>query len=175
MAFTTEAPWLRRELSESEMRQVMLDSISDKACWQVGKYLGSMLYMDFGGIIQIRPVVSKRAIQAGEARLGIRDCFWRLADGGRVIVDSESITDDNAAEKLKYLEGVFLRNFLVRESNMVDLVFSNHVVLSLDTSNMYETEDNIAEFVAPNGRIYTIGPNGAFFLSDEVDTARFVQ
>ncbi|MBP7580997.1 MAG: hypothetical protein KA757_08320 [Vogesella sp.] len=175
MAFTTKAPWLERELSESEMRQVMLDQISDKVCWQVGKYLGSMLYMDFGGIIQIRPGVSKRAIQVGEAMLGIRDCFWRLADGSRVIVDSESITDDNAAEKLKYLEGVFLRNFLVRESNMVDLVFSNHVVLSLDTSNQYEAEDHIAEFVAPNGRIYTIGPGGAFSLSDEVDTARFVR
>jgi hypothetical protein len=173
MTFTTEAPWRGRELSESEMRQVMLDQISDKVCWRVGKYLGSMLYMDFGGVIQTRTV--RRTILLGEATLGIRDCFWILADGGRVIVDSESITDENVAEKLKCLEGVFLRNLVVRESNTVDLVFSNYVVLSLDTSNKYDAEDDIAEFVAPNGRIYTIRPDGSFFLSDEVDTARFVQ
>ena len=173
MAFTTEAPWLGRELSESEMRQVMLDQISDKVCWRVGKYLGSMLYMDFGGVIQTRTV--RRTILVGEATLGIRDCFWILADGGRVIVDSESITDDNAAEKLKCLEGVFLCNFVVRESNMMDLVFSNNVVLSLDASNKYEAEDDIAEFVAPNGRIYTIRPDCVFFLAGEVDTARFVR
>lgn len=174
MAFTTDAPWPSQHLTESEMRHAILDQITDKACWRVGKYVGSMLYMDFGGEVQIS-TVRQGLVRQGEAMLGIRDCFWTLSDEGQMIVDSEAISDENASEKLKCIEGALLHDFAVHESVAVDFVFSNNVVLSLDTTNRYATDDDIAEFVAPDGRIYTIRPDGMLFLSDEVSKTRFVR
>jgi hypothetical protein len=174
MAFTTEAPWPSQQLTESAMRQAILDQITEKACWRVGKYLGSMLYLDFGGEIQI-PSMRQGMIRQGEAMLGIRDCYWGLSSQAEVIVDSETISDDNASEKLKGIEGMLLRDFIVHEAIAVDFVFSNNVVLSLDTTNRYVTDDDIAEFTAPDGRIYTIKPDGKLYLSDEVSKARFAQ
>ncbi|MFL9923498.1 hypothetical protein PQR62_04425 [Herbaspirillum lusitanum] len=174
MVFTTLAPWRRQQLSERGMRQAILDHVADKVCWRIGKYLGSMLYMDFGGEVQITNV-RKGLIRQGEAMLGIRDCFWSLSSEAQVIVDSESISDENASEKLSCIEGAYLRDFAVHESVAVDFIFSSNVVLSLNTTNRYATDDDIAEFVAPDGRIYIIRPDGILFLSDEVSKIRFVR
>lgn len=174
MAFTVQAPWSSRELSQTAMQQAILGQVADKTCWRIEKYLGSMLYLDFGGEIAV-PTVRQGTILQGEAMLGIRDCYWNLFRDGQTIVDSESISDDNACEKLSCIKGVRLSDFAVHEGLTVDFIFSNNVVLSLDTTNKYSTDSDIAELVMPDGKIYIIRPDGRLFLSDEVSKARFAQ
>lgn len=171
MTRTAKASWPSQQLNESEMRQAILDQITEMACWRVGKYLGSMLYMDFGGEVLSRSIFGDLII-LGEATLGIRDCYWRLSNQAEVIVTSETISDDNASEKLKYIEGMYLRDFVVREVE-VDFVFSNNLVLSLDTRNRNEADSRIAEFTAPDGKIYYIEPDGRLYLDDVVSMDRF--
>ena len=174
MAHTRQAPWPSQRLSEEEMRTAILNQVLDKACWRGAKYLGSMLYFDLGGKIEI-PSVRQGVIVQGEAMLGIRDCYWTLLHNKQVITDSDSIGDEDALEKLGCVQQTFLCDFVVPEPGLVNFVFTGHVVFSLDTTNRYTTQDDIAEFVAPDGKIYTITPMGDFYLSDEVSTIRFAQ
>lgn len=172
MAFTQKAPWSSKQLTSSAMRRAVVDSVAGKSCWRVEKYLGSMLYMDFGGVLQV-PSIRKGIIPQGEAMLGVRDCYWTLSRQQNLIVNSEIISDENALERLSCLNRTFLCDFVLHEGATADFVFSNNVVLSLDTTNKNLTEDDIAEFVAPDGRIYAIRPNGQLFLTDFVSKARF--
>ncbi|MET3109437.1 hypothetical protein AAKU67_003974 [Oxalobacteraceae bacterium GrIS 2.11] len=174
MALTSQAPWPSRRLTRDEMRAALVEQVSNRACWRCGKYLGSMLYFDFGGKVEI-PSMRQGVISQGEAILGVRDCYWSLLSKNQLVIDSDSISDDNAIENLRCLQGTFLCDFLVPEPGHVNFVFSGGVVLSLDTTNRYATRDNIAEYVAPDGRIYTITPQGHFYLSDEVSKIRFTQ
>lgn len=174
MAQIVHAPWANRRLTKNEMRNTLIAKLANKPCWQCGKYLGSMLYFDFGLKVVI-PSSRQGSITQGEATLGIRDCYWKFLYKGAQIVDSDSINDENATKKLSSLLDVILCDFTVSEPGFVSLHFSNDVVLSLDVTNRYATEDLIAEIITPDGFIYTITPRGHFYLSDEVSKIRFSQ
>lgn len=174
MALTNQAPWRRRRLSKDEFRTVIVNQVSSKACWRCSKYLGSMLTFDFGGKVSI-PSFRGGVIEAGETTLGIRDCYWKLLKNGHIITDSDSITDETAAELLACMRGAKLCDFVVSESGYADFLFSNNMTLSLDTTNRYDTQDHIAHLTTSDGRIYEVTPRGYVYLSDKVSVARFAQ
>lgn len=49
MSLVDIAPWPRKRLSrEKKFEFNLVENLIDRACWRCGKYLGSMLYFDFG-------------------------------------------------------------------------------------------------------------------------------
>lgn len=172
MPFTKKAPWSEKIMSDQSMRFSILESTREKKCWQVKNYFGSMLHMDFGKRISLPGVREKNIIQ-GEAILGIRDCFWSLYFGKKFIIDSDSIDEVNAERALKVLIDKNLVD-ISRSSNLtMDFIFSHDISLSIDITNRYNADDDIAEFIAPDGKIYAIQSNGTSILQDEVSVVRF--
>jgi hypothetical protein len=172
MSLTDQAPWAARRIGGEEMRAVLIDNMAGKQCWRWGKYLGSMLFFDFGKRIVI-PSVRRGVIEAGEATLGVRDCYWELCESDSVITDSVSVDD----ETMQKLEDIMIEAELVdlavdKGRDSVNLLFSNSIVLKLDTSNRNKTADYIAEFTLPSGKIYSITPKGNFILLGRVSTPR---
>lgn len=172
MSLTDQAPWAARRIGREGMRAVIIDNMAGKKCWRWGKYLGSMLFFDFGKRIVI-PSVRGGVIEAGEATLGIRDCYWELCENDSVITDSVSVDDD----AMRKLEGIMIDAELIdlakdKKHNSMHLLFSNLIVLKLDTSNQNKTGDYIAELTLPCGKIYSITPKGNFILSARVSAPR---
>jgi hypothetical protein len=172
MSLTNQAPWAARRIGVGEMRAVLIDNMAGKQCWRWGKYLGSMLFFDFGKRIVI-PSVRGGVIEAGEATLGIRDCYWEFCEGDSIITDSVSVDD----ETMQKLEDIMLEAELIdlasdKRQESLNLLFSNSIELKLDTSNKNKTGDYIAEFTLPRGEIYSITPKGNFILSGRVSTPR---
>lgn len=172
MLFTSQASWPSRRLAKDKLRVSIADQMRGKFCWQCSRYLGSMLSFDFGEKVLI-PSMRRGEIEQGEATLGIRDCYWKLSNGSLPVTDSESINDENAVELLSCIKGAELNDLIVPELGFLNLMFSNDLILSLDTTNRYATRDHIAEFVFPDGRIYDVTPRGHFYLSDQVSSVRF--
>ncbi|MDP2367209.1 hypothetical protein [Rhodoferax sp.] len=171
MLLTSRALWPRRRLARDEVRAEILNQMRTLPCWQCGKYLGSMLVFDFGEKV-IVPGMRGRQIAQGEATLGVRDCYWKLAQGRQTIADSNSIDDESAADLLLCVQGAEICDLVVSKPDFIDLKFSNNVTLSLDTTNRNETQDCIAEFVVPDGRIYEVTRRGHYYLSGQVSTVR---
>jgi hypothetical protein len=172
MQLTIQAPWTNRRIAENELRAEITGQMRGKHCWQCGKYSGSMLFFDFGGKVSI-PSMRRGQIEQGEATLGIRDGYWQLLNGSLTVTDSELIDDENAVELLSCIQGAQLYDLVTPTPGFLNLVLSNNLTLSLDTTNRYATSDHIAEFVLPDGRIYDVTPRGHFYLSDKVSTVRF--
>ena len=174
MQLTSKAAWPSRRLTKNEFRDALVVAMKGRDCWRVGKYLGSMLYFDFGARIMV-PSRRSGPTEQGEAILGIRDCYWMLYKNRQLITDSDLIEDESANQKLDCLNGVHLFDFEVLKNGEISFIFSNHLALNVDTTNRYATQDCIAEMIAPDGRIYTITPRGHFYLSDEISNYRRVE
>ncbi len=174
MPFTKKAPWSEKVMSDQAMRLSILESIREKKCWHVENYLGSMLHMDFGNRISLPSARGNNIIQ-GEAILGIRDCFWSLSVSKEIIINSDSIDEINAQGVMSILVGKNLIDIDRGSDLTVDFIFSDDIFLSVDTTNKYNASDDIVEFIAPDGKIYSIQSNGASILQDEVSVIRFIQ
>lgn len=141
------------------LRATIVDQLQGKCCWQAGKYLGSMLYFDFGQRIQVQGR-NQRVVERGEASLGIRDCHWNFGDGVHVLADSDTVTDASAARLLAQIQGASLIQIAPGTADGMCFVFSNGWVLALDISNRYGTADDIAEIALPDGSVCGVTPQG---------------
>jgi hypothetical protein len=153
---------------------MIVEDFDGLPCCRVGKYLGSMLYIDFGKQFEAVGFRGQR-VQAGEAVISIRDCLWRLILNGGLIVDSESITDENAEAMLMPLHGRQMLAISISDSLTLDFCFSERLILSLDLSNINEAEaeDEIAQIVGFGGKIYWVMPGGELILADKISVDRY--
>jgi hypothetical protein len=171
MRHLKQSNWARRRIGEHEINNVLSDDWLGLKCWRVGKYLGSMLYMDFGARISVP--ARNSVVEAGEATLGIRDCYWTILNYGKEVIDSDTVDES----WIPQLSTVFVGSELSRvalsaSSQEVVLSFSAHCEIRVDASNRYGTTEAILEFVSPNGHIHQVEPSGDIVLSDQVSAAR---
>jgi hypothetical protein len=138
--------------------------------------MGSMLFFDFGEKVLI-PSFRGGMLEAGEATVGIRDCYWELRSGSQVVTTSDLISDANATKFVEQFRSAKLIDVGTSNRNRktFNLHFSCGLVLTLDLTNSYATQDPIVEFVTSDGRIYEVTPKGQFFLADRVSKVRFMQ
>jgi hypothetical protein len=153
----------------------LLNQMDGKICWRVGKYLGSMLYFDFGEKILVPNKLRGTNVEQGEAIFGVRNCYWTLRSGGHLVADSDSIDDESAVKSLPCIQGKQIVDLLASTLGFINVVFSDGVVLSLDSTNRYGTDGPIAEFVMPDGRIFNVTPRGHFYLLDQISSVRFAK
>jgi hypothetical protein len=102
---TTHAPWPIKRLGAKDLRCVLIEQFSDRPCWRAVNHVGSMLYFDFGNAIKL-PSKRYGELEQGECTLSVRDCFWMVRIGGQTIIDSETVSSENAAGALAVFQGL---------------------------------------------------------------------
>lgn len=114
--------------------------------WFAKNHIGSMFFVDSGGILEKTTKTTKQIVQIGEIVLSVRDVYWEIVDitDEITIVDSESICDENRIE----LYNCLLGNSYTRVSESpayLEVVISDMYILRLDRSNRYDSTDDIIE------------------------------
>lgn len=159
-------------LSVSELNQLSM-AFQPLRCWRFGKYLGSMLTLDFGDTIEVA-TQDQTSIEEGSLKIGIRNVLWVAKDGGRTIVDAERVNDDLFAAELALRPiGAALSTITsAGDDRWIAFSFSNGFVLSVDATNAWKTQSDLLEMTFPDGRIVVVDEDGAIELLDEVEPIR---
>jgi hypothetical protein len=165
-----EANFKRLRVSEKKLRLVIQEKFSGKKCWNAGKYLGSMLYFDFGFQVPCLTIKNKKIVK-GEIILSIRDCYWEIYEQQSLLVNSNTV-DDNFSEKFN---GKFdkqeLKDFFIKKSSYdAVFMFSSQISLVVDLTNEYkETNANaIVVVTLEDKQVYEISPKGYIYTLSKV-------
>jgi hypothetical protein len=142
-------------------------------CWQFRKYLGSMLTLDFGDEINIRPA-EPTPLEVGVFLIGIRNVYWQATNGEGVIADAESVDDRIFAERLAMLPvGAALTELKAVDGNRwIVFQFDNGFALKVDRTNIWRTDMIMFEITLPDGRIACLNELAQLELTDEIEPLR---
>ena len=116
-----------------------LEITKNKTCWQIGCYLGSMLYIDMGGKVAYTTKLHKRNVEKGTDIIGVRDCYWEIWHNNELIIDAWT---DNTIIKEK-IQCIVNKQFIdvVINKNWIKFCFSGNYNLVCDFTNQNEVED----------------------------------
>ena len=138
-------------------------------CWSVGKYLGSMLYFDFGEAITVDTRSGSR-VEKGKFVLSVHNCYWRIQRGRRDLLNS----DDVASTDLQMLRDLFVGSsieglFRPRGRREISATFSNGCRIFFDISNRYEAEPQeiVVKFTRADGLAVDLAEDGQLTVSGE--------
>lgn len=142
-------------------------------CWRFGRYLGSMLTLDFGDQIDVETHDSTTVAEGG-LMIGVRNVLWVAIDGERTITTAEDVDDVVFANDLERRPiGAALQ--LVEntaDGRWIAFRFDNGFALKVDAANMWKTESDIFEITLPDGRIVVRDEEGAIEVLDEIEPVR---
>lgn len=151
----------------------LLVSFQPMKCWRFGRYLGSMLILDFGDQIEIKTHDSTIVVEGG-LMIGIRNALWVVTSGERVITTAEDVNDLLFANDLERRPiGASLQ--LVESSadgQWIVFRFDNGFALKVDAANTWGTESDIFEITLPDGRIVVLDAEGVIEVLDEIEPIR---
>ena len=128
-------------------------------CWRVGKYLGSMIYADFGERVK-RNIRGRGEEDVGEVAVGIRGCYWLLHVGHSLFTTSDEDLSDFDDRIKPLLMGERLLEVSYWSAELLSISLSGQLQLFLDLTNRNAVEGSIAEFQHKDGRILCVAPNG---------------
>jgi len=142
-------------------------------CWRFGKYLGSMLTLDFGSQIGVETHDST-VVAEGELLIGIRNVFWSAADGDHKLTTAEKVTDEVFETQLVPLAvGASLASISsTQDGRQIIFSFDNGLRLIVDSTNMWQSGGDLFEIKLPDGRIIVLDEEGAIEVLDEVEPLR---
>ena len=139
-----------------------LEITKDKTCWNIGCYLGSMLYIDIGG--QAKRFFGKGKKEetiVGTDTISVYDCYWEIYHDDELIIDAW--TDNNIIkEKIRCLLNKQFVNVII-DDDWIEFSFSDNYKLICDFTNQNEVEDqedSILQLTCENGNEYEISVFG---------------
>lgn len=142
-------------------------------CWRFGRYLGSMLTLDFGDQIGVQTHDST-TVAEGCLMIGLRNVLWVAVDGERTITTAEDVDDIVFANDLERRPiGAALQ--LVEntvDGRWIAFRFDNSFALKVDAANMWKTQSDIFEITLPDGRIVVRDEEGGIEVLDEIEPVR---
>jgi hypothetical protein len=160
----------RRQAVSFKTAGMLVSYISrHQPCWSVGKYLGSLLYFDFGEAVSV-DTRRGTVVDQGKFVLSIYNCFWSLRKGRKEILNSDIVGDDDAPMLRNLFAGSTLQRIArPRGRREVAVVFSNDCRLLLDVANRYGVDagEGVAEFRRADGLTMRLLENGQFELNLE--------
>ena len=127
------------QMNRKQFTTEYLEITKNKTCWQIGCYLGSMLYIDMGGRVAYTTKLHKRNVEKGTDIIGVRDCYWEIWHNNELIIDAWT---DNRIIKEK-IQCLVNRQFLdvLIDENWIEFIFSDNYKLICDFTNQNEVED----------------------------------
>lgn len=142
-------------------------------CWRFGRYLGSMLILDFGDQIDIKTHDSTTVAEGG-LMIGIRSVLWVAIDGERTITTAEDVDHVVFANDLERRPiGAALQMVeSTADGRWIVFRFDNGFALKVDAVNTWKTESDIFEITVPDGRIVVLDEKGAIEVLDEIEPIR---
>lgn len=142
-------------------------------CWRFGRYLGSMLTLDFGEQIELRTIDSA-TVAEGELMIGIRNVFWVAIDGERTVANADDVDDVVFVNDLQQRPiGAALQAIeSTEDSRWIVFRFDNDFALKVDAINTWKTEADVFEITLPDGRIVVLDEEGAIEVLDETELTR---
>ena len=148
-------------ISRSQFISEYSEITKNKICWQIGCYLGSMLYIDMGRKVAYTTKLHKRNVEKGTDIIGVRDCYWEIYHDDELIIDAW--TDNNIIkEKIRCLINKQFVNVII-DDNWIEFSFSDNYKLICDFTNQNEVEDqedSILQLTCENGNEYEISVFG---------------
>ena len=148
-------------ISRSQFISEYSEITKNKICWQIGCYLGSMLYIDMGSKVAYTTKLHKRNVEKGTDIIGVRDCYWEIYHDEELIIDAW--TDNNIIkEKIRCLINKQFVNVII-DDNCIEFSFSDNYKLICDFTNQNEVEyqeDSILQLTCENGNEYEISVFG---------------
>lgn len=142
-------------------------------CWRFGRYLGSMLTLDFGEQLNVKTHDSTIVAEGG-LMIGIRNVLWVAIDGERTITTADEVDDAIFVDKLERRPiGATLEVIeSTADGRWIEFRFDNGFALKLDTTNRWKTESDIFEITLPDGRIVVQDEEGTIEVLDETEPIR---
>ena len=142
-------------------------------CWRFGKYLGSMLTLDFGRQIDVKTHDSTMVAE-GELVIGIRNVFWWAGDGDHKLMTAEEVNDGVFETRLVPLVvGASLASVSsTQDGRQIIFSFDNGFMLAIDSTNLWHSGGDLFEIKVPDGRIIVLDDEGAIEVLDEVEPLR---
>ncbi len=159
-------------LSVADLNKLVM-AFQPLRCWRFGKYLGSMLTLDFGDQIDVTTHDST-TVQEGALKIGIRNVFWAATDRERAIADAKNIDDKTFSAQVSQRPiGAALSGISSADNGRwITFGFDNGFALNVDTTNTWKTQSDIFEIMFPDGRIVVLDKDGAFEALDEIEPTR---
>lgn len=150
-----------------------LSAFRNLRCWRFGKYLGSMLTLDFGSQIGVKTHDST-VVAEGELLIGIRNVFWSAADGDHKLTTAEDVNDEVFETRLVPLVvGASLASISsTQDGRQIIFSFDNGFMLTVDSTNMWHSGGDLFEIKVPDGRIIVLDEGGTIEVLDEVEQLR---
>ena len=141
-------------------------------CRQFQHYLGSKLTLSLGDWVSVSSTGAD-PVTEGALLTGVRNAFWVSTVDDREILNAETVGNDNFPELRertinKRLMGVTTDG----PDGWLCLHFEDELALSVDRTNVWNTEMALAECTLSDGKIIELSPSGAFELLDEIDARR---
>lgn len=151
----------------------LLASFHPMRCWRFGRYLGSMLTLDFGDQIDVKTHDST-TVAEGSLMVGIRNVLWLAVDGERAITTAEEVDDVVFANDLEPRPiGAALEMIeSTADGRWIAFRFDNGFALKVDAGNTWKTESDIFEITLPDGRLVVLDNEGVMEVLDEIEPIR---
>ena len=149
-------------IEHSQFVSEYLEITKGKACWNIGCYLGSMLYIDIGG--QAKRFFGKGKKEetiVGTDTISVYDCYWEIHQSDELIID---VWSDNKIikEKVRCLINQQFVDVMISD-DWIEFYFSDNYKLICDFTNQNEVEDendSILWLTCENGNEYEISVFG---------------
>lgn len=150
-----------KPVKRSQFISEYLEITKNKTCWQIGCYLGSMLYIDMGSKVAYTTKLHKRNVEKGTDIIGVRDCYWEIYQNDELIIDAWT---DNEIIKNK-IQCLIDKQFVdvTIDDAWIEFSFSDNYKLICDFTNQNEVEDmddSILQLACENGNEYEISVFG---------------
>ena len=154
-----------KKIDNNQFISEYLETTKDKTCWNIGCYLGSMLYIDIGGKCKrFFGKGKKDEVIVGTDTISIYDCYWEIWHNDELIIDAWT---DNTIIKEK-IQCIVNKQFIdvVINKNWIKFCFYDNYNLVCDFTNQNEVEDetdSILQLTSENGNEYEIKVFGNIF------------
>ncbi len=151
----------------------LLTAFHSMRCWRFGRYLGSMLTLDFGDQLDIKTNDST-TVAEGSLMVSIRNVLWLALDGERAITTAEDVDDIVFANDLERrpIGAALAMIKSTANGRWIAFRFDNGFALKVDAANTWQTESDIFEITLPDGRIVVLDSEGAIEILDEIEPIR---
>jgi hypothetical protein len=157
----------------TEITNHTIEPLKPIACWEIHKYLGSMLSFQMGERIIVTGL-SGALLHEGVFKISIRNVYWEALFGRKIIATSNDITPDIFAKELIpiVLNSEFLQICQEEISHWIRFEFSSSFSLRVDANSCMEDSGDKFEIILPDGRYVVLNSAGSLEALQEVEPTR---
>ncbi len=156
----------RRRIRDVDVNLLLSSHAQHDRCWEVGIYLDSMLYFDFGKHLFEKTKRGPRG--RGATHISIYDCEWRICVDKEIVASNISIDDEVIQEVKESFLGSTIQYFERRSRQGVFLLhFDMSLSIEIDITNASKTDSTIVELTLQNQDRIEFSPRGHIFLDHD--------